>query len=152
MKRKIRNAFTLVEVTMAIGIGAFCWLAILALLPVGLSSHHTAVEQTAASNILSALVSDLAATRPGATSTIYHLPIPQPGATPTTTSLYFDSSGQSITSAAKARHRLTLVLTPPPLNSRSAIIASARISWPATAAPDVALGTVDANFATASAR
>lgn len=39
-------AFSLVEVTLALGVTGFCLIAILGLIPVGISSNQAASEQT----------------------------------------------------------------------------------------------------------
>jgi uncharacterized protein (TIGR02598 family) len=55
-------AFSLVEVTLALGVAAFCLIAILGLMPAGLNTNQTSVRQTTANGILSSIVADLRAT------------------------------------------------------------------------------------------
>jgi uncharacterized protein (TIGR02598 family) len=55
-------AFSLVEVTLALGVAAFCLIAILGLLPAGVNTNQASVRQTTANGILSAIVADLRAT------------------------------------------------------------------------------------------
>src|ERR1700737_1955387 len=55
-------AFSLVEVTLALGVAAFCLIAILGLLPAGLNTNQTSTRQTTANGILSSIVADLRAT------------------------------------------------------------------------------------------
>ena len=55
-------AFSLVEVTLALGVAAFCLLAVLGLLPVGVQTNRNASSQTIASNIIATVVSDLRTT------------------------------------------------------------------------------------------
>ena len=50
------NAFSLVEVTLALGIAAFCLLAIFGLLPVGIKSQQNAIGQTVAAGIATGIV------------------------------------------------------------------------------------------------
>jgi type II secretory pathway pseudopilin PulG len=57
-RRRLR-AFSLVEVTLALGVMAFCLVALLGLLPVGMNSNRAALEQTAAASIASAVAVDL---------------------------------------------------------------------------------------------
>jgi uncharacterized protein (TIGR02598 family) len=57
--RRNQRAFSLVEVTIALGIMAFCMVAIFGLLPTGYSSNQAAIEQTTAATIASALISDI---------------------------------------------------------------------------------------------
>jgi uncharacterized protein (TIGR02598 family) len=60
MKRAFaRTAFSLVEVTLALGVAAFCLLAVLGLLPVGVKTNQAASQETIANGILSAVISDL---------------------------------------------------------------------------------------------
>ena len=49
------RAFSLVEVTLALGIASFALMAVLGLLPVGLKSVKNANEQAAAANVLNAI-------------------------------------------------------------------------------------------------
>jgi len=60
-KSKINNAFafSLVEVTLAIGIVSFALIAVLGLLPVGLKSVKNANEQAGAANVLNAIADGL---------------------------------------------------------------------------------------------
>ncbi len=55
------RAFSLVEVTLAIGIVSFALLAVVALLPIGLQSVKNATEQAAAAEVLRALSAELRA-------------------------------------------------------------------------------------------
>src|SRR3989442_823320 len=55
-------SFSLVEITLALGIAAFCLIALFGLMPVGLKTDQSAIRQTTANGILSAIVADLRAT------------------------------------------------------------------------------------------
>src|SRR6476659_10477120 len=95
MKRSIRvaTAFSLVEVTLALGIAAFCLIAVFGLMPVGVQTNRNATSQTAANNIMAAVVADLRATpKNSTTSTQFGIIFG------TNTTLYFDGSGQFATS------------------------------------------------------
>jgi uncharacterized protein (TIGR02598 family) len=59
------HAFSLVELTLALGVAAFCLIAAFGLMPVGIQTNRNATSQTAATNILSSVVSDLRASPPG---------------------------------------------------------------------------------------
>ena len=67
MKRSINSqaAFSLVEVTLALGIAAFCLIAVSGLVPVGVQTNRNATSQTAATNILSSVASDIRASPKG---------------------------------------------------------------------------------------
>lgn len=63
MKRLFRGScrgFSLIEVTMALGIVAFGVLAIFSLLPTGLTLARESSDETVAVNVLSALTADIA--------------------------------------------------------------------------------------------
>ena len=56
------HAFSLVELTLALGIAAFCLIAVFGLMPIGVQTNRNATSQTAATNIMAAVVADLRAT------------------------------------------------------------------------------------------
>jgi type II secretory pathway pseudopilin PulG len=56
------HAFSLVEVTLAIGVAAFCLLAVFGLMPIGVQTNRNATSQTAATNIMAAVIADMRAT------------------------------------------------------------------------------------------
>src|SRR5947208_6788482 len=55
------TAFSLVEVTLALGVAAFCLIAVLGLLPTGLKTQQASIQQTTANTICSQVVADLSA-------------------------------------------------------------------------------------------
>jgi type II secretory pathway pseudopilin PulG len=59
MKYRNASAFSLVEVTLAIGVAAFCLLAVVGLLPVGLKTNQAANRQTIANGIVTQIIGDL---------------------------------------------------------------------------------------------
>ena len=81
MKKRSSSAFSLVEVTLALGIAAFCLIAVFGLIPIAVQTNRNATSQTAATNIMAAVVADLRATPlttpPGGatTSVQYQIPI-----------------------------------------------------------------------------
>ena len=54
-------AFSLVEVTLALGIAAFCLITAFALVPVALKTQQTSIKQTTANQIISSIFADLRA-------------------------------------------------------------------------------------------
>jgi uncharacterized protein (TIGR02598 family) len=54
-------AFSLVEITLALGVAAFCLIAVLGMLPVALKTQQASVQQTTANEIISQIFSDLRA-------------------------------------------------------------------------------------------
>lgn len=141
--------FSLVEVTLALGVTAFCLLAIFGLLPIGLKNTQASVEQTAANSILSAVAADLRATPatvpPGqaAVSPQFSIPIPANPVTaaPPTTTLYFTGEGKSsILLATDSRYRLKVDFPSNGSSARAATFVTLQVSWPA--APSNAAGSV----------
>ena len=63
MKRSLRltAAFSLVEVTLALGVAAFCLIAVLGLLPTSLKTQQNSIQQTTANDIMSEILGDLRA-------------------------------------------------------------------------------------------
>jgi uncharacterized protein (TIGR02598 family) len=62
MKRKLLiSGFSLVEVTLALGVAAFCLVAVLAMLPVGTKTQRVSVQQTSANGIVSQILTFLRA-------------------------------------------------------------------------------------------
>ena len=124
-----KGSFSLVELTLALGVASFCLIAIFGLLPVGIRTSQDAISETASASILSAVIADLRAT-PETTTTS-----PQFGlnfGSPTT--LYFDSNGRSATMTA-SRYRLTISFPANPTGMYAATFAHLKVSWPAPVDP-----------------
>ncbi|HEX4630210.1 MAG TPA: hypothetical protein VH188_04530 [Chthoniobacterales bacterium] len=151
LSRRRPNAFSLVEVTLALGIAAVSLLAIFALLPVGVKTNQLAIEQSASTDVLSAVAADLRATpvtipRGGAaTSPQFSIAIPaNPVGAKTTTILYFTSEGQFTTTLAPAsRYRVSVTFLPNGAGMRTATFAHLSASWPAAAAAADTGGTAE---------
>src|SRR5437773_859157 len=89
MKRQFTSAFSLVELSLALGIAAFCLIAVFGMLPVAALTNRNATSQTTATNIMSAVIADLRATpRTNTTSLQFAIPIG------TNTTRYFNSQAQ----------------------------------------------------------
>lgn len=124
-----KGSFSLVELTLALGVASFCLIAVFGLLPVGIRTSQDAISETASASILSAVIADLRAT-PGTTTTS-----PQFGLTfgsPTT--LYFDGNGRSAT-ITTSRYRLTISFPANPTGTHAATFAHLKVSWPAPVDP-----------------
>jgi type II secretory pathway pseudopilin PulG len=55
------DAFSLVEVTLAIGVAALCLVTLFALIPVALKTQQASIHQTVANKILSEIIGDMRA-------------------------------------------------------------------------------------------
>src|SRR5438093_4759057 len=132
------GAFSLVEVTLAIGVAAFCLIAVFGLVPVGVQTNRNATSQTTATNIVAGVVSDLRATpKANATSSQFGITF---GTNPPP--LYFDGAGQFTTTlGANSRYQLNITWNASaPSGSRYADL---KVTWPAAATPANASGSVE---------
>ncbi len=60
-RSRASTAFSLVEITLAMGVAAFCLIAVMGMLPVGIKVQQASVNQTKANLIISAIIDDLRA-------------------------------------------------------------------------------------------
>jgi uncharacterized protein (TIGR02598 family) len=122
------DSFSLVEVTLAIGVAAFCLIAVFGLVPVGVQANRNATSQTTATNIVAGVISDLRATpKTTTTSAQYQITFG------TAKTLYFDGAGQATTSlGANSRYRLVVSF---PASPTGLSYADLRVTWPAPVDP-----------------
>jgi uncharacterized protein (TIGR02598 family) len=145
MKRFLNPAsgFSLVEVTLALGVAAFCLIAVLGMLPIGLKTQQASVQQTTANTIISEILADLRADvrlPPGQTSQEQNQGFNLHGhwaqvQLPDT--LYFTINGNSQGSAITALsvYRATITYFQPPTPGYTTSVADIIISWPAPVDP-----------------
>jgi uncharacterized protein (TIGR02598 family) len=133
------KGFSLVEVTIALGVMSISLLTLFALLPVGLKANQSSISQTAATSILSAVVSDMRATpKTSVASTQFAISF---GSSKT---IYFDSEAVPAASpTVTSRYRVTVTFPTSPAGARSAMYSSIQIIWPARATPANALGSCE---------
>ena len=147
MKRSLPEtaAFSMIEITLAMGVAAFCLIAVLGLLPVALKTQQASVQQTTATEILSDASSDLRASvryPPGQASKLNSQQQALKGhwanvGTPDT--LYYTNEGAQTGGLSPgspppdAVFRLTLTYLLPPTDTTS--LANIRVSWPAQVDP-----------------
>ena len=128
MNNSLRSsaAFSLVEVTLALGIAAFCLIAVIGLVPVAALTNRNATSQTAATNVIASVIADMRATT-SSTS-------PQYGITfGTAKTLYFDGAGQFATSlGANSRYRVSITF---PSSPSGLSYADVKATWPAPVDP-----------------
>ena len=140
-------AFSLVEVTLALGIAAICLVALFGLMPVGVQTNRSATSQTAATNIIAAVVADLRATPTANTSSQFCISFG------TATTLYFDSAGQCSNDLAGSTSPCGVALAPP-LQTRYKMnitwsgsvalrYADLKVTWPAAATAANANGSTE---------
>jgi uncharacterized protein (TIGR02598 family) len=138
MKRRVCKAFSLIEVTLALGVAAFCLIAVFGLMPVGVQANRNATSQTTATSIIAAVVADLRATpTTSATSSQFGITF---GTNPPP--IYFDGAGQFATSVGpNSRYQLNIAWNASaPAGLKYADV---KVTWPAAATPANASGAVE---------
>ncbi|MCX6967294.1 MAG: Verru_Chthon cassette protein B [Verrucomicrobia bacterium] len=131
-KRHRGKAFTLAEVTLAMGIAAFCFIGIFGLLPIGLNNNQNSSEQTAAASLVRTIVADLRATpNTSSASPQYSIAFPSNSA-----AVYFSEDGTKQATAATARYLATITID---LASPTAFV-DIKVTWPATAPVNAVAG------------
>jgi type II secretory pathway pseudopilin PulG len=157
--RTRRNAFSLTELTLALGVAAFCLLAVFGLMPVGVQTNRNATSQTTAANIAALAVADLRAakTGPGVGSPMLGItPIPTDPTSPpqfvppdvvpcsggqtsaTSQIRYFDGPGQassSISSSSLYRLIVTFVKNTTATPTMGVTYVNIKVTWPAAVDP-----------------
>jgi uncharacterized protein (TIGR02598 family) len=147
MKPSLRrtSAFSLVEITFALGVAGFCLIAMLGMLPVGVKTQQAGVQQTTANSIISQIFTDLRADLrlpPGQVSHEDESGFNLHGHwanlyTPDT--LYFTQEGKQTGSVnqtsppADAAFRAKITYRLPPSDTTS--LAAITVSWPAQVDP-----------------
>lgn len=136
--RQTEFAFSLVEVTLALGVAAFTLLIIVGMLPVSLKTNQASTQQTIANSIISQVAADLrAAARlpPGQQSKQFSLH-PHNGGPwdPTPDYIFFTDDGRptgtnQTTAPSDAIFRATITYRLPPTDTTS--LADIKVSWPA---------------------
>ncbi len=133
-------AFSLVEVTLALGVAGFCLIAVFGLLPIGVQTNRNATSQTAATSMMANVIADLRATpKTVTTSTQFAINLPADPTSPAdpppcsgSQTLYFNAEGQAATSiSTDSRYRLILTFVRNPAGLTSATYAKVKVTWPA---------------------
>jgi uncharacterized protein (TIGR02598 family) len=144
MKLRSRSAagFSLVELTLALGVAAVCLIMVFGLMAVGLKTQQASVRQTTANAIISQVVADLgAAVRlpPGQQSKQFSL-TGHWAAQATPDHLYFMTDGAFITGSTNqqtpptnAVFRATVTYLKPPTETTS--LADITVTWPGQVDP-----------------
>jgi uncharacterized protein (TIGR02598 family) len=128
------SAFSLVEVVIALGIAAFCLVAMLGLIPSGLKSAKNTTDQTAAAILLDDLALDLRNTQAGSNITpLYAITLPAAGtaAANATTNFFIneDTTKTNTNSGLSTRYGVLLTMSNPTAYTTTAWI---QVYWPPT--------------------
>lgn len=136
-RRYFSAGFSLVEVTLALGVAAFCLMALSGLLPLGLHINQSSISETVAASVLSGVSADLDATpKTSLTSPQYNITFG------TAKVLYFDGNGSVVTpldQLAIPHYRLTVTFPSSPVTAFGPTFVSLRVTWPALVDPATAL-------------
>jgi len=140
--RSARSAFTLIEVTLAMGVASFCLLSVFGLVPVGLTANQNAAQQTTAAGIATAISADLRGT-PVATGTTsrFQIPVPATGSNGMHT-IFFSQDGtpapgSSVDSLPVASgsnpslYQATVTFNEDPNSSKKVFKVWILVTWPA---------------------
>jgi uncharacterized protein (TIGR02598 family) len=137
VKKQFKSAFSLVELTLALGISALCLITVFALVPIAVLTNRNATSQTAATNIMAAVAADLRATlKSSNTSAQFAITFG------TAKALYFDGSGQFSTSL-QSGSRYQLNVTWPSSGWTGLQYADVKVTWPAVATSANASGSTE---------
>jgi type II secretory pathway pseudopilin PulG len=144
MRQNQRRAFSLVEITLALGIAGFALLAIFGLLPIAQQIGRKASEETAAPKIFEAAAADLRATPAAASaSPLFGISVPANSGSGSAVA-FFSSEGQySAAITPTSRYRLTMTFSSNPAGAAAATFATLKLTWPAAAAPANAAGSAE---------
>ena len=146
------HAFSLVELTLALGVAAFCLIAVFGLIPVGIQTNRNATSQTGAIDIMAAVVSDLRNTpRCTANSLLFAITLGKgpgcPSSAPSPATLYFDSRQRLVPSSfPDLYYRLNVTWNVTNLTgscSPGLPCADLKVTWPAAATPANASGSAE---------
>jgi uncharacterized protein (TIGR02598 family) len=136
---KMKAAFSLIEVAVALGIASFGMVTLLALMPVGIQHYHHADAQSAMANLASMVVRDLQSAPSGSTSKTPQFNFKFSPTTSLQQTVYVDGSGQASGTAPNALpastslYRISVTIYAPPAATSAATIATILITSPALA-------------------
>jgi hypothetical protein len=154
-------AFSLVELTLAIGLAAFCLITVFALVPIAVLTNRNSTSETAATNIMALTVASLRAGTTAAFDIGITIPtdptaLPQfnpPDVVPCSgghtsassqTRYFVDSQGGpalSFSSTSLYRLIVTFVKNPTATATTGAMYVNVKVTWPAAIDPCVVTPT-----------
>jgi uncharacterized protein (TIGR02598 family) len=134
LRSRSQKAFSLVELTLAMGVSSFCLLSILGVLPVGLASNQNSRERTAAASLARGIVADLRALAQTASLTSspqYALQLSEDSS-----KVYLAEDGTKLPDKENARYLATVTTN----GASPTAFVNIRITWPGAAKADEAPG------------
>ena len=136
------SAFSLIEVTLALGVASFCLVVVFGLLPIGINTNRGGVDQGTAASLSSCIVADLRGTPDSnVNSPFYRIAVPADGSTLQSTSFFVNADGSTAGTAspgAASTFRATVKVTPTStVAGKVAASACVWLTWPGAADPDI---------------
>jgi uncharacterized protein (TIGR02598 family) len=142
--RCARSAFTLIEVSLAVGVASFCLLTVLGLVPVGLAANQNAAQQTTAAGIATAISADLRGTPVAAgTTSRFQIPVPTQGNNGMSTVFFSQdgtpapgsavNSGPVASGSNPSLYQATVTFNYDPNSSQKVFKVWILVTWPALA-------------------
>jgi uncharacterized protein (TIGR02598 family) len=146
-ERRRLPGFSLIEVTLALGVASFCLISVFALFPISLSTNQRTIQQTADTSLARAIAADLQATPKTSPPTNqnsprYGLTVPAPiSSSSSVTHTIFLREDATAASAQDAdadpsqnpRYRAAITFITAASPQRKATIARILLTWPALA-------------------
>jgi uncharacterized protein (TIGR02598 family) len=131
------ESFSLVEITLSLGVMAVCLLAVLGLMPIASNTKRSAAADTAAASIAAAVLADIRATpAAAANSTQFSIPFGAPSV------LFFNAEGEATATLNNTSiYRLEIAFPNNASGANAALLVLVKVSWPAAAAPANAAGS-----------
>lgn len=141
---RLRSAFSLVEVTLALGICSFCLISLVGLLPAGIGAINNSSREAKATSIATALLADLqasATTTVDSTTGVTTVTLPASShlyafpcsANVNTWNFIPMSSAQESWTTTNDNGQFRVVVTKSQQNTASPIGFTVKVSWPGVA-------------------
>lgn len=128
----MQRGFSLVEVTLALGIIAFALVSLMALLPLGMKTNLDSLEESQAINLVRAVIADRRLTPAKEISTRFKFSALASLDRKTSGTIWLEEDTTTLSSASNARYRMDYTLYPPAAQGQP-ILAFLRVQWPANA-------------------
>ncbi len=132
----------MVEVVLALGITAFCIVALMGLFSVGLQTEKESKEEFQVAHIAQAILASRRGAPTANLGTTYPFPLPalQQGNSVSKTTVKLNQDGAVATSDNDSRYAMTYRIDAPPAGSRKSFVIHLNFHWPAQASASAAKG------------
>jgi len=128
----MQRGFSLIEVTVTLGIVVFALVSLMALIPIGMKTNFDSLEESQAVNLVGAVITDRRLSPAKEKSTRFNLPELASLSAQAKGTLWLKEDTSPLPSATDARYRLEYIFYPPASQGQP-ILAFLRVQWPANA-------------------